>query len=97
MEVDPLTRSQIKFSKAHDSETSRNFPHDLNWPSQDYKKVPIAVLSGGNVVGGSTEIVDAVLKSEAHHVHHACSCLPSVPKSSRHSIMFRLQISILIA
>ncbi|CAE7210305.1 PTGES2 [Symbiodinium microadriaticum] len=45
VEVDPLTRSQIKFSK-------------------DYKKVPIAVMSGGTVVGGSTEIVDAVLESE---------------------------------
>mmetsp|Transcript_95198 Transcript_95198/g.269444 ORF Transcript_95198/g.269444 Transcript_95198/m.269444 type:complete len:255 (+) Transcript_95198:68-832(+) len=42
VEVDPLTRSQIKFSR-------------------DYKKVPIAVLAGGDVVGGSTEIVDRVL------------------------------------
>ena len=32
---------------------------------KDYKKVPIAVMSGGTVVGGSTEIVDAVLESEA--------------------------------
>ncbi|CAE8643458.1 unnamed protein product [Polarella glacialis] len=43
VEVDPMTRSQIKFSK-------------------DYKKVPIAQFHDGAVVGGSTEIVDMVLK-----------------------------------
>merc|ERR1740138_1312095 len=46
VEVDPLTRSQIKFSK-------------------DYKKVPIAVFGDGEVVGGSTEIVDRALSAES--------------------------------
>lgn len=57
VEVDPLTRSQIKFSK------ERSFR--CHFPSKDYKKVPIAVFADGKVVGDSTKIVDAVAGTEA--------------------------------
>lgn len=64
VEVDPLTRSQISFSKESQLERERCTPTN-QWRHEDYKKVPIAVFSDGAVVGGSTQIVDKVMESEA--------------------------------
>ena len=44
--------------------------------------MPIAVLSGGSVVGGSTEIVDAVLQSEARSFDFLKTCALSPQPST---------------
>ena len=70
VEVDPLTRSQIKFSKEGSRCSFHLFPmlfssFFIYLALKDYKKVPIAVFADGKVVGDSTKIVDTVAETEA--------------------------------